>query len=134
LLLIGLVASLIENPVFDRQLAARPQDYVIWALTAVVGGLILGTFAISPTVTGQGKAASGGVLSAIAVGCPVCNKVAVTLLGTSGALNIFGPTQIFGAGSLILLTWTLFLRAQAVGGSCPVDAGTADPLPRLGRP
>lgn len=134
LLLIGMVASLIENPVFDRQLAARPQDYVIWALTAILGGLIAGTFAVSPTVTNQGKAASGGVLSAIAVGCPICNKVAVTLLGTSGALNTFGPTQIFiGIGSLILLTWTLSLRAQAVVGSCPMDVG-AGAAPRPGRP
>lgn len=97
LLLIGMVASLIENPVFDRQLAARPQDYAIWMSTAVLGGLVLGTFAISPTVTNQGKAASGGVLSAIAVGCPICNKVAVTLLGTSGAFNIFGRARFSSA-------------------------------------
>jgi len=127
--IIGLVAALFENPLFDRQLAARPQDYVIWVSTALLGGLTLGTFAVTPAVTNQGKAASGGVLSAIAVGCPICNTVAVTLLGTSGALNFFGPSQIFiGIASLMLLTWTLLLRAQAVVGSCPVDEVPADLL------
>ena len=130
LLLVGLIASLFENPLFDRKLAARPQDYVIWVSTALLGGLILGTFAVAPALTNQGKAASGGVLSAIAVGCPICNKVAVTLLGTSGALNFFGPTQIFiGIASLLLLAWTLLLRAQAVVGVCPVDEGKIVPLP-----
>ncbi len=135
LVIVGVVASLIENPLFDRKLAARPQDYIIWATTAALGGLIFGTFTIAPGPSNQGKAASGGVLSAIAVGCPICNKVAVTLLGTSGALNIFGPSQIFiGIASLILLVWTLLLRAQAVVGSCPVDAAGADLVARPGSP
>lgn len=129
MLIVGLIASLIENPLFDRKLAARPQDYIMWVSTAILGGLILGTFAVAPALTNQGKAASGGVLSAIAVGCPICNKVAVTLLGTSGALNFFGPSQIFiGIASLILLVLTLLLRAQAVVGSCPVDDAKVDLL------
>jgi hypothetical protein len=123
-LLIGIPASLVDNPIFDRQLAARPQDYVIWAVSIGLGGLIAGTFAIAP-LTGEVKTISGGVLSTIAVGCPICNKVAVTLLGTSGALNIFGPTQIFiGIASLALLAWTLLLRTQAIVGACPTVAGS----------
>ncbi|MPZ97793.1 MAG: hypothetical protein GEU80_00415 [Dehalococcoidia bacterium] len=117
---IGIPASLIENPIFDRQIAARPQDYVIWVMSAALGGLIIGTFALAPIVAGQGKAATGGVLTVIAVGCPVCNQAAVLLLGTSGALNVFGPSQLYiGLASLILLGWTLLIRAQAVVGACP---------------
>ncbi len=130
LLLIGIVASLFDNPVFSRQLEARPQDYVIWVLTALLGGLILGTFAVADTSANQGKAATGGFLSVIAVGCPICNKVAVMLLGTSGALNFFGPSQLFiGIASLLLLAWTLLLRAQAVVGACPVDEPGALAVP-----
>lgn len=132
LVVVGVFASLIENPLFDRKLAARPQDYVIWVSTAALGGLILGTYAVAPALTNQGKAASGGLLSAIAVGCPVCNKIAVALLGTSGALNFFGPSQIFiGIASLLLLSWTLLLRVQAVAGTCPIDERNA--LLTLGR-
>ena len=122
LLAIGAVADLYENPIFERQLAARPQDYVIWVVSGVLGGLILGTFAVTRDTSNQSQATYGGVLSVIAVGCPICNKVAVMLLGTSGALNLFGPTQILlGVGSILLLAWTLLLRAQAVAGSCPID-------------
>ncbi len=121
LLVVGLGAALIDNPVFGRQLAAREQDYVFWAITAVLGGLIIGTYALAPMMD-EGKAASGGFLSFIAVGCPICNKVAVGLLGTTGALNAFGSSQLFiGLASVALLGWTLLIRAQAVVEGCPVD-------------
>ncbi|MCC7364941.1 MAG: hypothetical protein IT303_11270 [Dehalococcoidia bacterium] len=118
LVVIGLPVALIDNPVFGRQLAARDQDYVFWAITAVLGGLILGSYAVAPA-TGQVRLMSGGFLSTLAVGCPICNKVAVGLLGTSGALNVFGPSQLFiGIASVALLGWTLVLRAQSVAGAC----------------
>lgn len=127
LLVIGAVTALFDNPIFSRQLEARPQDYVIWVLTGLLGGLILGTFAVSSDSANQGKAATGGFLATLAVGCPICNKVAVLLLGTSGALNFFGPSQMFiGIGSLVLLAWTLLLRAQSVAGACPVEAPAAN--------
>lgn len=126
LVLIGIPTELIANPIFARQIPARPQDYVIWVLSAILGGLIVGTFAIAPTSDQEGKAAAGGALAAIAVGCPVCNHAAVLLLGTSGALNIFGPSQVYvGVASLALLSWTLLLRAQAVAGACPVETAGA---------
>lgn len=55
------------------------------------------------------------------IGCPVCNKIALVLLGTSGALTVFAPLQpVIGAGSLVLLAatlgWRLSLRAR--GGAC----------------
>ena len=59
----------------------------------------------------------------LAIGCPVCNKIALVLLGTSGALTIFAPIQpLIGAASLILLAGTLAwrLRSRARGGACAV--------------
>lgn len=126
LLVIGIPTAMIDNPVFGRQLEARTQDYWIWGIAGVLGGLIAGTFAVAPRLTNHGSTTSGGVLAMLAVGCPICNKVAVLLLGTSGALNIFGPTQLFlGIASLLLLGWALLLRAQAVAGACPVRMPTA---------
>jgi hypothetical protein len=63
--------------------------------TAGLGGLIVGTFALAPTDADQGKAATGGVLTVFAVGCPVCNHAAGLLLGASGALHLFGPSQLY---------------------------------------
>jgi hypothetical protein len=62
------------------------------------------------------------------VGCPICNKLVVLLLGTSGALTFFGPAQLYiGLVSLALLGWTLRLRARAVAGPCPVPASDGAP-------
>jgi hypothetical protein len=59
----------------------------------------------------------------LAIGCPVCNKVALLLLGTSGALSVWAPIQpILGAISLGLLLATVVwrLRLRASGAVCAV--------------
>jgi hypothetical protein len=122
LVVIGLPTAIYENPFFVRMTPVRPQDYVIWALSAALLGLIAGSyFAVRPE-GGDGKIVSGGLLSAIAVGCPTCNKLVVALVGTSGALNVFEPLQLYlGVFSVILLVWALLNRARALKGICMVE-------------
>lgn len=63
---------------------------------------------------------AAGVLSTFAVGCPVCNKLVVGLLGASGALTYWAPLQpLLGASSVALLAAGLIVRLRA-GVSCPV--------------
>jgi hypothetical protein len=65
---------------------------------------------------------AGGVAAFLAIGCPVCNKVALVLLGTSGALSVYAPIQpLIGALSLALLVVTAAwrLRLRATGNACP---------------
>lgn len=65
---------------------------------------------------------SGGLLSFLAVGCPVCNKLVVLLLGLGGALQYFRPIQpVLAAAGLGLLVATLALRLRA-SASCEVPA------------
>jgi hypothetical protein len=118
--LAGIPMVMIENPLFRRMTPVRLQDYVFWLGAAALIGLIAGTFAVSGGSV-PGRTVSGGVLGYFAIGCPICNKVAVLLLGVSGALSIFGPAQlIMGIASLLLLGWALLLRTEAVAGrSCP---------------
>jgi hypothetical protein len=59
----------------------------------------------------------------LAIGCPVCNKVALLLLGAGGTMTVFAPLQpLIGAASLVLLAgalaWRLRLRAR--GGACSI--------------
>jgi hypothetical protein len=116
LLAIGLVTAIIENPLFVRMTPVRPQDYVIRLVSGLLLGLIAGTFVGPAPARHGGKTISGGVLSVLAVGCPICNKLVVLVLGVSGALTIFGPAQLYlGVVSVVLLAWTLRLRARAVG-------------------
>jgi hypothetical protein len=122
LVLIGVPTAMFDNPLFIRMIPIRSQDYAIWAASAVLAGLIAGTFTRPANSGSEGKALSGGFLSYLAVGCPVCNKLVVLLLGTSGALTIFAPAQLFiGLASLALLGWTFRLRARSIAGPCPVQ-------------
>lgn len=121
LLLIGIPTNMIPNQLFTRMTPVRPQDYVIWVATAIMVGLIAGTFFTPLRNAGQGKVVSGGLLSFLAVGCPVCNKLVVLLLGLSGALTFFAPVQLYiGLTSLVILGWALRQRVRALSGSCDI--------------
>jgi hypothetical protein len=121
LLVIGLPTAIYQNPFFVRMTPVRSQDYVIWILASVLTGLIVGSYFVARSTSGDGKILSGGVLSVLAVGCPTCNKFVVLLMGTTGALNFFAPLQIYiGIASVLLLGWTLILRAKALTDDCAV--------------
>jgi len=126
LLVIGLPTAIYENPFFVRMTPVRAQDYVIWIMSSVLVGLIVGSHFVASSTSGDGKIVSGGVLSVLAVGCPTCNKLVVLLLGTTGALTFFAPLQLYiGIGSVLLLGWTLLLRAKALTDTCSVSQVTA---------
>lgn len=125
LVVIGLTTAIFENWLFIRMTPVRSQDYVIWVVSSVLIGLTVGSYFADRSTGGEGKVASGGVLSVLAVGCPVCNKPVVLLLGTSGALTFFAPLQLYiGIASVLVLGWTLFLRTRALVGNCSVSQVT----------
>ncbi len=122
--LIGLPSVLIPNPFFTRQTPVRPQDYGFWIATSLLLGLVVGTYVSPVQQSHHGKAMGGGILSFLAVGCPICNKLVVALLGISGALAFFEPAQLYlGIASLVLLIWTVLLRARLfASGACPLPS------------
>lgn len=67
-----------------------------------------------------------GLATVLAVGCPVCNKLVVALLGASGALSWFAPIQpALGALSGILLLVALRQRLRVPPGQCQVPTELA---------
>jgi hypothetical protein len=64
-------------------------------LVAVAGGAAMAMRAhpAAQACPVQGRAAAGGGLAYLAVGCPLCNKAVVLALGSSGALSYFAPAQ-----------------------------------------
>lgn len=125
-ILIGVPTAIVPTPWFGRSIEVRPQDYTIWAVSAVLIGLVAATYVGNQSRTQESRTMAGGFVSFLAVGCPTCNKLAVVLLGSSGALSIFAPLQIvLGVGSVALLLWTLVLRADAVQGRCALPSGAA---------
>lgn len=135
-LMIGIPSDLIRNPIFGRPVPIRTIDYVIWAITSLLIGIV---FAIRPEkMTAvhaaadeqqQSRAIWGGFVSFLAVGCPVCNQLVVAAVGASGALSWWAPVQPFvGLAAIGLLLWALKKRLDTYElTSCPLPANpTAD--------
>lgn len=143
----GVVAAIIPNPVFGRQVPPTAASIWIWLVSAPLVGLVMATYTVpippsgptplvmldplgapatttaesGPNERGSLLATIGGFGAFLAIGCPVCNKIALVLLGASGAMSVWAPLQpIVGATSLVLLAGTLAwrLRIRARGGAC----------------
>jgi hypothetical protein len=129
-LLLGVPTRLVPNPLFSRIVPTGPQDYVIWIVSVLLLGPLLALMTLYPmrspkaapgksSIAGTGRAFGGALLSFFSVGCPVCNKVVVLLLGLGGAMTIFNPLRPFlGLASIVLLAVTLFLRVRVVRYGC----------------
>lgn len=135
-LLVGIATVLIPNSLFSREIPPVWWNYPVWILTSVLSGMLLATYVRASTPDGPGVRPSslaadedsrssspgdrrssrfgmiGTVLAWFAVGCPVCNKIALIALGYSGAITYFTPLQpVLAVGALVLtgvaLTWRL---------------------------
>ena len=114
LVLIGVPTVLIPNPWFGREIPPRPLDYVVLALSVLLVAALAATYAWPLACPWRERSlTTGGLLSFFAVGCPVCNKLAVLALGWSGALTYFAPLQpLLGAVAVLLLAATLVARLR----------------------
>jgi len=133
-LLVGIPSRLIPTPLFSRVVPTSPQDYAIWIVSALLLGPFLSLMTLYPmpsqkappgtrSLAGTGRAFGGALLSFFSVGCPVCNKVVVLLLGLGGAMTIFNPLRPYlGLASIVLLGVTLFLRVRVVRYGCRLPA------------
>lgn len=136
-LVVAVPTDLIDTPFFSREVPPTWWSFPILGVTAVLTGLLLATYvARDPAADGASGAeeqdskgrfgAAGTIVSFFAVGCPVCNKLVLLALGTSGAMQYFEPIQpLLAALSVALLLWALVKRATSED-RCPVPrAGTA---------
>lgn len=142
--LIGVPTVLIPNPVFGREIPVVAWNYPVWIVTSVLAGMLAATYvrarpaateatasdaptapatdADAPVDAPSRLAVAGGVLAWFAVGCPVCNKIALLALGYSGALTWFAPMQPYLAAVALLMTagaLVFRLRGQVF---CPTPA------------
>ncbi|HSL74772.1 MAG TPA: hypothetical protein VK853_09895 [Ilumatobacteraceae bacterium] len=120
-LLIGLPTDVIPNPVFGRPVPVTWWSYPTLVITAVLGGLLAGTYvrrsepsSIDEIDAPTRNGGIAGLLSFFAVGCPVCNKLVIVALGTTGARQWFEPIQpILAVASIALLAWALRARLRS---------------------
>lgn len=133
-LIVGIGTVLIPNSWFARDIETVWWNYPVWILTSIGAGLLTATYlrpsgqqqldsADSPTERRTSRMGiAGGLLTWFAVGCPVCNKIALLALGYSGAITWFAPVQpVLAIVALILTGLALVWRLNGQV-ACPVPA------------
>lgn len=127
-LVIGVPTDIVPNPVFGREVPVRPWEPYVLVLTSLLTGLWFGlqrARAASPEEEDSSvPTLSAAGLALFAVACPVCNKVVLIALGTSGALGFWEPLQPWLAGiSLVALLGSVLYAARkrpCADGVCSV--------------
>jgi len=139
-LFFGLSTAVLANPVFGRSVPPTPWAAEVLIATALLSGLLTATYvrndgpapirlesleAASEPGAGSRSARAGAVgslLAYLAIGCPVCNKIALLLLGTTGALNLYAPIQPYlGAIGLAMLSLALVIRLRGEVSCATLD-------------
>lgn len=132
-LVVAVPTDLIDTPVFGREVPPTWWSWPVLLVAAVLSGLLLATYVREPTdadadvedVAASRAGGAGGLLTFFAVGCPVCNKIVLLALGTTGAMQWFEPIQpVLSVLAIGLLGWALRRRLQSAT-SCQVPAATA---------
>ncbi|MDP9988362.1 hypothetical protein QMY03_09035 [Arthrobacter sp. KFRI-F3372] len=123
-LVIAVPTELIDTPLFSREIPPTWWSFPVLGITAALTGLVVATYvARIPAPAAEGKerlGAAGTIVSFFAVGCPVCNKLVLLALGSSGAVQYFEPLQpLLAVGSISLLLWA-FLKRATSEDRCPV--------------
>lgn len=125
----GLPTDLVPNPWFTRMTPPQWFAYPVWLTGATLAGLLVASYLGVGARTcpgGVGRERYAGVFGSVgawlAIGCPVCNKLVVAVLGVGGALTWFAPVQPWlAAMSLVTLFGAVWWRARTLMGS-PGDA------------
>ena len=125
---VAVPTDLIDTPLFSREIPPTWWSFPVLGTTAALTGLVVATYvARMPAAAPEGKerfGAAGTIVSFFAVGCPVCNKLVLLALGSSGAVQYFEPLQpLLAVGSIVLLLWAFVKRATSED-RCPM------PVPR----
>lgn len=125
-LAIGVPTGIVETSFYTRMTPVRWWDYPVWAISAALVGLIAATYVrrgAGPSSSSRaGRTLGAAVLSTFAVGCPICNKLVVALLGVSGALTYWAPIQpALGVLSVAILAAGLLMRLRGAV-ACAVPA------------
>lgn len=114
-LALGLSTAVIPNPVFGRSVPPTDWAMEVLIVTSVLTGLLTATY-VSTGAQSQGldrKGTVGALLAYFAIGCPVCNKLVLIALGTTGAMQFFAPVQPYLAvAGVVVMAWALLVRLR----------------------
>lgn len=132
LVLVGVPTDVIATPLFGREIPVRWWEYPVLVATAVLTAAWFAMPGAAPRAQMRRSPFSAVVLSLLAVGCPVCNKLILLALGTTGALSIWQPVQpllaVVSVGMLGFAVRQRWRRRNCLDGSCTAPrAGGVSP-------
>jgi hypothetical protein len=114
----GVPTGIVRTSFYTRMTPVTWWDYPVWVVSALLVGLTIATYVRSSGLQTDApdrsrRAAGATLLATFAVGCPICNKLVVALIGVSGALSYWAPLQPFlGVLSIGLLVTGLVVRLR----------------------
>jgi uncharacterized integral membrane protein len=116
-LFIAIPTDLVDTPFFSREIPPTWWSWPALVVSAVLAGLLTATYVAVPRSDQVDRSAKGGYvggfLTFFAVGCPVCNKLVLLALGTSGAMTWFEPVQpVLSVAAIGVLAWALRARLR----------------------
>ena len=131
--LLGAPTAVVPTPVFGRSVPPTAWAWPVLLATSVLAGMLAATCVNDATGSAGNESAAeqtfrtggaGGLLAFFAIVCPVCNKVVLLALGTTGAMNVFAPIQpLLAAAGLVLLVWALRVRLRSADACAVSGAG-----------
>jgi hypothetical protein len=135
-LFISLPTAIIKTPIFGREIEVTPWSVPVVIATSILSGMLFATYIKMEQSIDEDRSlkvgGAGALFSFLAVGCPVCNKLALIALGYSGAIQYFAPVQPYlAAAGILLLAYAL--RKRLIGESlCQVRFEEKDQQVRNG--
>jgi ABC-type sugar transport system permease subunit len=114
-LVISIPTAVLENSFFGRDIAVTAWSIPVIVITSILSGLLFASYVKNDSANVEDTSlkigTAGAFFSFLAVGCPVCNKIALIALGYSGAMNYFAPVQPFLAlAGIAILAYALIMR------------------------
>lgn len=98
ILLFGIPTALIPTSWFARMVSAQTMDYVFLLLNSTLIGAYFGLHTYERRERNNRSdrlATTGGIMNIFAVGCPLCNKGFIVLLGASATMAYFEPLRVW---------------------------------------
>ena len=119
-LFISLPTAIIKTPIFGREIETTSWSVPVVIVTSILSGLLFATYIKMEQSIDEDRSlkmgGAGAFFTFLAVGCPVCNKLALVALGYSGAIQYFAPVQPYlAAAGILLLAYAL--RKRLIGES-----------------